>query len=90
MLLQVFEDLKREGCLVSVRTFKIIFNLCREANLAEQARELLNHMKDFNCRPDTPIYNSLIHLLTEANCMDMAKAMLKRMFEWGLSPDIIT
>ena len=47
-------------------------------------------MKDFNCRPDTPIYNSLIHPLTEPKCMDMEEAMLKRMCEWGLSPDIIT
>ena len=90
MLIQVLEDLKREGFVVSVRTFKIIFNRCKEDNLAEQAPELLDHMKDFNFQLDTPIYNSLIHLLTEAKCMDMVEYMLKRMYEWRLSLDIIT
>ena len=90
MLIPVLEDLKREGCVVSVRTFKIIFNISREANLLEQARELLDHMKDLNCRPDSTIYNSLICLLTEARCMDMAETMVKRMSGWGSSPNIIT
>eukprot|EP01018_Ginkgo_biloba_P018601 Gb_04677 [translate_table: standard] len=90
MLSQVLKDLRKEGCVVSVKTFKVLLYLCKEANLVEQALELLGHMKEFNCRPDTPIYNILIELLSEAKSMDMTKVMLQQMSQLGLSPDIIT
>ncbi|GLJ31296.1 hypothetical protein SUGI_0627810 [Cryptomeria japonica] len=73
ILFQVLADMKKEGCVVSTKTFRVIINLCKEGKLVEEALELLNRMKDFNCTPDIPIYNTLIHLLCEAGHMDMAK-----------------
>ncbi|KAH9325873.1 hypothetical protein KI387_006051 [Taxus chinensis] len=90
MLIQVLADMRKEGRVVSIKTFRILINLCKEGRLLEEALELLDHMKDLTCTPDIPIYNTVIHLLCESRRMDMAKVIFYQMLELGVSPDVIT
>ncbi|OVA03820.1 Pentatricopeptide repeat [Macleaya cordata] len=86
----VLEAYRKEGCLVSVKTFKVILNLCREAKLAEEALVVLKKMREFNCRPDTTTYNVVIRLFSEKGDMDMALGLMKEMALIDLYPDMIT
>ncbi|XAR59648.1 hypothetical protein NMG60_11015562 [Bertholletia excelsa] len=79
-----------EGCLVSVKTFKIVLNLCQKANLAEEGLWVLRKMNDFNCRPDTTAYNVVIRLFSNKGYMDVAADLMREMGVVNLYPDMIT
>ncbi|XP_059657608.1 pentatricopeptide repeat-containing protein At5g47360 [Cornus florida] len=91
---QVFDDVieayRVEGCLVSVKTFKVLLNLCKEAKLADEGLWVLRKMKEFNCRPDTTAYNVVIRLFCEKGKMDVAAVLMREMGLIDLYPDMIT
>ncbi|XP_077231190.1 pentatricopeptide repeat-containing protein At5g47360-like [Tasmannia lanceolata] len=89
-LTHILDDYKRDMSWVSVKTFKVIFNLCQEAKLAELALGFLKRMGEFNCRPDTASYNVLIRLFAEKNDMGFAEGLMREMRMIGLYPDMIT
>ncbi|KAF8403447.1 hypothetical protein HHK36_011551 [Tetracentron sinense] len=86
----ILETYRIEGCLVSIKTFKVILNLCREAKLAEEALGVLRKMAEFDCRPDTTSYNVVIRLFSEKGDMDLAMGLMKEMALIDLYPDMIT
>lgn len=86
----VMEAFRNEGCLVSVKTFKVVLNLCREAKLANEGLWVLRKMKEFNCHPDTLAYNVVIRLFCEKGDMDEAAGLIREMGVVGLFPDMIT
>lgn len=86
----VIEAIKMEGCLVSVKAFKVVLNLCREAKLATESLWVLRKMEEFNCRPDTTIYNVVIGLLCEKGDVDEADRLMGEMGLVDLYPDMIT
>ncbi|GLT49141.1 hypothetical protein SLA2020_227190 [Shorea laevis] len=90
VLLDVFEAYKAEKCLVSVKTFKVVLNLCKEASFANEALWVLRKMPEFNIRADTTAYNVVIRLLCEKGDMDMAEKLMSEMGLVDLFPDMIT
>uniref|UniRef100_A0A5B6Z4J4 Putative Tetratricopeptide repeat-like superfamily protein isoform 1 n=1 Tax=Davidia involucrata TaxID=16924 RepID=A0A5B6Z4J4_DAVIN len=86
----VIEAYRVDGCLVSIRTFKVVLNLCREAKLADEGLWVLRKMKEFNCRPDTTVYNVVIRLFCEMGDMDVAAGLRREMGLIDLYPDMIT
>ncbi|KAM7465335.1 hypothetical protein LguiB_012897 [Lonicera macranthoides] len=90
VVLDVVEAIRREGCLVSVKAFKLVLNLCREAKLANEGLWVLRKMKELNCRPDTTSYNVVIGLLCENGDVDEANRLIGEMGLVDLYPDMIT
>ncbi|KAH7835586.1 hypothetical protein Vadar_027622 [Vaccinium darrowii] len=86
----VVEAYRAEGCLVSVKTFKVVLNLCRKANLANEGLWVLRKMKEFNCRPDIPAYNAVIGLFCGNGNMDVAAELMREMCSVDMYPDMIT
>lgn len=90
LLFNVIEDYRREGCLVDIRIFKIMLNLCKEAKLAKEALSILGKMPEFHLRADTTMYNLVIRLFTEKGEMDMAMELMKEMDSVDIHPNMIT
>ncbi|WOH11228.1 hypothetical protein DCAR_0830708 [Daucus carota subsp. sativus] len=86
----VMEDFGSEGCLGSVKRFKVVLNLCREAKLANEALWVLRKMEEGGCRPDTLAYNVVIRLFCDKGDMDEADRLMREMKGFGLYPDMIT
>lgn len=76
--------------VVSIKTFRVLFSLCKKGNLVEEALELLVLITEFNWIPDIITYNIVIHLPCETGHMESGKVMLHQALELGLSPDFIT
>ncbi|KAJ4977865.1 hypothetical protein NE237_008645 [Protea cynaroides] len=90
LLNDVLEVYRMCGSLVTVKVFKVILNLCREAKLAEEALGVLRKMGEFNCRPDTSSYNVVIRLFNEKGDIDVAVGLMKEMALIDLYPDMLT
>ncbi|KAL5972652.1 hypothetical protein ACLOJK_039457 [Asimina triloba] len=86
----LLEAYQVERLPVSLKTFKVILNLCREAKLADQALEVLRKIRDFGFRPDTSSYNVVLRLFVEKNQISVAETLLGEMVLVGLYPDMIT
>ncbi|PSS04027.1 Pentatricopeptide repeat-containing protein [Actinidia chinensis var. chinensis] len=90
IITDVIEAYRVEGCLVGVKAFKVVLNLCRKANLADEGLWVLRKMKEMNCMPDTPAYNVVIGLFCEKSDMNVAAELMREMGSVNLYPDMIT
>ncbi|XP_050151988.1 pentatricopeptide repeat-containing protein At5g47360-like [Malus sylvestris] len=90
VIFDVLEAYKVEGCFVNLKMFKVVFNLCKEAKLADEALRVLRIMPEFGLRPDTTVYNVIIRLFCDMEDMDMAESLVKEMDLVDLCPDLIT
>lgn len=90
LLFDVIDAYRAESCLVSVKTFKVVLNLYKEAKLADEALRVLRKMPDFGLRADTTMYNAVIRLFCQKGDMDMAESLMKEMGLMDLYPDMIT
>ncbi|KAJ0047703.1 hypothetical protein Pint_16907 [Pistacia integerrima] len=78
IIIDVIEAYKKEECVVSVKTMKVLLNLCKKARLATEALA------------DTVMYNIVIRLFCEKGDMVMADNLMKEMGLIDLYPDMIT
>ncbi|KAF6150466.1 hypothetical protein GIB67_030267 [Kingdonia uniflora] len=85
----ILEAYRKEGCSVSVKTFKEILYLCRERG-AEEALGVLRKMSEFKCMPDTMVFNVVIRLFSEKGDMDVVVGLREEMASLDLYPDMIT
>lgn len=90
LLLDVIEAYRAESCLVSVKTFKVVLNLYREAKLADDALRVLKKMPEFGLRADTTMFNVVIRLFCQKGDVDMAEGLVKEMGLMDLYPDMVT
>ncbi|XP_022155853.1 pentatricopeptide repeat-containing protein At5g47360 [Momordica charantia] len=90
LLLNVIEDYRREGCVVDIRMFKVMLNLCKEAKLANEALLILGKMPEFHLRADTTIYNLVVRLFIEKGEMDKAMKLMEEMDSIDIHPNMIT
>ncbi|XP_004300367.1 PREDICTED: pentatricopeptide repeat-containing protein At5g47360-like isoform 2 [Fragaria vesca subsp. vesca] len=90
LIFDVLEAYSAEGCSVSVKMFKVLFNVCKEAKLADEALRVLRKMPEFGLRGDNVVYNVVIRQFCEKGDMDMAESLVKEMSEVELYPDLIT
>ncbi|XP_073133073.1 pentatricopeptide repeat-containing protein At5g47360 [Henckelia pumila] len=90
LVIDVINAYRAEDCIVSVRMFKIILNLCRAAKDAKLGLLVLRKMKEFNCRPDTVSYNVVIRLVVDKGELDEAIGLMREMGMIDLYPDMIT
>lgn len=90
LIYDVLEDYRVEGCFVNVKMFKVVFNLCKEAKLADEALRVMRKMPMFGLRPDTTVYNVVIRLFCDKGDMDMAQGLVNEMGLVELYPDLIT
>ncbi|CAI9112995.1 OLC1v1013513C3 [Oldenlandia corymbosa var. corymbosa] len=86
----VLDSYRVENCTVSLKMFKVVLNICREAKDANMGLWVLSKMKEFNCRPDTVAYNVVIRLLIEKGEVDESLNLMKEMGLIDLYPDMIT
>ncbi|KAH7514210.1 hypothetical protein FEM48_Zijuj11G0064700 [Ziziphus jujuba var. spinosa] len=90
LLFNVIDAYRAESCLVSLKTFKVVLNLYKEAKLADEALRVLRKMPDFGLRADTTMYNVVIRLFCQKGDMDMAESLMREMGSMDLCPDMIT
>ncbi|KAK6935142.1 Pentatricopeptide repeat [Dillenia turbinata] len=90
VIIDVIDGYRVENYMLSVKMFKVVLNLCREAKLGEEALWVLRKMKEFGVRPDTNAYNIVIRLLCEKNELGLAEELMKEMTLSDLYPDMIT
>ncbi|PON43142.1 Pentatricopeptide repeat [Parasponia andersonii] len=90
LLYDVIEAYRAERCSVTVKTFKVILNLYKEAKLADEALWVLRKMPEFGLRADTTMYNVVIRLFCIKGDMDVAESLMKAMSLIDLYPDMIT
>ncbi|KAM0059968.1 putative tetratricopeptide-like helical domain superfamily [Helianthus debilis subsp. tardiflorus] len=86
----VIEAYGFDNCVLDVKSFKIVLNLCKEARLADEALWVLKKMNEFKCRPDTIAYNAVIRLYCETGRMDEALGLMEEMSLVNLYPDMVT
>ncbi|KAJ0431261.1 putative tetratricopeptide-like helical domain superfamily [Helianthus annuus] len=86
----VIEAYGFDNCVLNVKSFKIVLNLCKEARLADEALWVLKKMNEFKCRPDTIAYNAVIGLYCETGRMDEALGLMGEMSLVNLYPDMVT
>ncbi|KVI06438.1 pentatricopeptide repeat-containing protein At5g47360 [Cynara cardunculus var. scolymus] len=86
----VIEAYSVDNCVVNVKSFKVVLNICKEARLANEGLWVLKKMDYFNCRPDTTAYNVVIRLFCEKNEMDEAFRLMEEMSLSDLYPDMVT
>ncbi|KAK1422312.1 hypothetical protein QVD17_25337 [Tagetes erecta] len=79
-----------DKCVVDVKSFKIVLNLCKEGGLVDEGMWVLKKMNEFGCRPDTVAYNVVIRLLCETGRMDDAVSLMEEMGLVDLYPDMVT
>lgn len=90
IIVDVMDEYRAEGFVVSVKMFKVLLNLCRAAQDANLGLWVLKKMKEFNCRPDTVSYNVVIRLLVEKARLDEAMGLMREMGLIDLYPDMVT
>lgn len=90
IVVDVISAYRAENSVVSVKMFKIVLNLCREAKNEKLGLWVLRKMKEFNCRPDTVAYNVVIRLVVVKGRLDEAMGLMKEMGLIDLYPDMIT
>ncbi|RVW86315.1 Pentatricopeptide repeat-containing protein [Vitis vinifera] len=67
----------------------LVREMCRKCNFKE-ARDLLDEMRLFGCRPNAKTYNYLLSSLCKNNRDDEACNVLEEMQEAGCPPDALT
>ncbi|KAL1552003.1 pentatricopeptide repeat-containing protein-like protein [Salvia divinorum] len=90
IIADVVDEYRAEGFAVSVKMFKVLLNLCREARCAEMGLWVLRKMKELRCMPDTVSYNVVIRLLVANGRLDESMGLLKEMPLCDLTPDMVT
>ncbi|KAA8515041.1 hypothetical protein F0562_018172 [Nyssa sinensis] len=101
----VIEAYRVQGCLVNIRTFKVVLNLCREAKLAdeglwgfcdanqlEDACGLFKVMRGHECLPNTVAYSALLDGVCRFGNVERALELLREMeTECGdCNPNVVT
>ncbi|XP_074269048.1 pentatricopeptide repeat-containing protein At5g47360 [Silene latifolia] len=87
---EVVEGYRVEGCVTNLKLFKVMLNLCKESRVCDEALWVLRKMEDFNCRPDSTVYNLVIGLFCEKGELDVAFGLMREMESRNLCPDMIT
>nr|AYM00934.1 pentatricopeptide repeat protein [Salvia miltiorrhiza] len=90
IIADVVNEYRAEGFAVSIKMFKVLLNLCREAQDAEMGLWVLRTMKEFRCMPDTVSYNVVIRLLVAKVRLDESMGLLKEMRSIDVYPDMVT
>uniref|UniRef100_A0A803NGR3 Pentatricopeptide repeat-containing protein n=1 Tax=Cannabis sativa TaxID=3483 RepID=A0A803NGR3_CANSA len=90
LLFDVIEAYRAERCSVTVKTFKVVLNLYKQAKLADEALLVLRKMPEFGLRADTTMYNLVIRLFCVKGDMNTAETLMKEMGLIDLYPDMIT
>lgn len=90
IVLDLIETYKVEECVVGIKTFKVVLNLCKEGRLANEALLVLKKMPEFDLRADTNCYNVVIKLFCDKGLMDVAQKLMGEMGLIDLYPDMIT
>lgn len=82
VVLDLVQTFKVRNCLVNVKTFKVVLNLCKEGRLADEGHEallLLRKMPEFDIRADTNAYNIVVKLFCDKGYMNMAQKLMGEM-----------
>ncbi|KAK9927628.1 hypothetical protein M0R45_024804 [Rubus argutus] len=90
VVFDVLEAYRVEGCSVNLKTFKVVFNMCKEAKLADEALRVLRKMPEFRLHADNVVYNIVIRLFCDKGDLDMAESLVEEMSGLELYPDLIT
>nr|XP_043622256.1 pentatricopeptide repeat-containing protein At5g47360-like [Erigeron canadensis] len=90
LIKEVVEAYRVDKCVVSVKSFKIVLSLCKEAKIGDEGLWVFRKMSDFGCRPDTTAYNVVIRLLCETGRVDEGLKLMEEMKVVGCYPDMVT
>ncbi|KVH99318.1 pentatricopeptide repeat-containing protein At5g18390, mitochondrial [Cynara cardunculus var. scolymus] len=84
---KVAHQMKTQKLPISTSVVSFIIEHYGKNGLIDQAVELFNRCKNFNCSQTTEIYNSLLFALCEVKNFQGAYALVRRMVRKGVLPD---
>lgn len=84
---KVAHQMKVQNLPISPSVVSFIIEHYGKHGLIDQAVELFNRLKNFNCPQTTEIYNSLLFALCEVKNFQGAYALIRRMLRKGAVPD---
>lgn len=84
---KVAHQMKVQNLPISPSVVSFIIEHYGKHGLIDQAVELFNKLKNFNCPQTTHVYNSLLFALCEVKNFQGAYALIRRMVRKGLVPD---
>ncbi|KAL8244265.1 hypothetical protein R6Q59_010523 [Mikania micrantha] len=84
---KVAHQMKTQKLPISASVVSFIIEHYGKNGLTDQAVELFNKCKNFNCSQTTEIYNSLLFALCEVKNFQGAYALIRRMIRKGVIPD---
>uniref|UniRef100_A0A164WZR9 Pentacotripeptide-repeat region of PRORP domain-containing protein n=2 Tax=Daucus carota subsp. sativus TaxID=79200 RepID=A0A164WZR9_DAUCS len=84
---KVAHQMKTQEIPLSPSVVSYIIDQYGKHGLIDQAVELFNRLKNFNCPQTTEIYNSLLYALCEVKNFQGAYALIRRMVRKGGVPD---
>lgn len=84
---KVAHQMKVQNIAVSPSVVSFIIEHYGKGGLINQAVELFNGLKNFNCPQTTEVYNSLLFALCEVKNFQGAYALVRRMLRKGVVPD---
>ncbi|XP_065857561.1 pentatricopeptide repeat-containing protein At5g47360 [Euphorbia lathyris] len=90
VVLDLIEVFRSDKCAVTVKTIKVLLNLCKQCSLADEALVVLRKMPEFGLRADAVAYNTVIRLFCEKGDMDVAQKLMGEMGLIDLYSDMIT
>lgn len=84
---KVAHQIKVQNLPISPSVVSFIIEHYGKHGLIDQAVELFNRLKNFNCPQTTEVYNSLLFALCEVKNFQGAYALIRRMLRKGVVPD---
>ncbi|KAL4566383.1 hypothetical protein LXL04_030498 [Taraxacum kok-saghyz] len=84
---KVAHQMKTQKLPISPSVVSFIIEHYGKNGLIDQAVELFNKSKNFNCTQTTEIYNSLLFALCEVKNFQGAYGLVRRMVRKGITPD---
>ncbi|KAH6792865.1 Pentatricopeptide repeat superfamily protein [Perilla frutescens var. hirtella] len=84
---KVAETMKSQNLAISPSVVSFIIEQYGKRGLIDQAVDLFNGIKNFNCPQTTEVYNSLLFALCEVKNFQGAYALIRRMIRKGTVPD---
>eukprot|EP01018_Ginkgo_biloba_P010723 Gb_04017 [translate_table: standard] len=87
---RLLEEMDRESCPKTIKTWTIVISQYGKANLIKEALQAFAELESSNYRPDKTAYNSIIYVLCKARSIELATKLHKQMLSQKMTPELPT
>ncbi|XP_028753171.1 pentatricopeptide repeat-containing protein At5g18390, mitochondrial [Neltuma alba] len=84
---KIVQQMKTQNLSLSPETVSFVIEEYGKHGLADQAVEVFNRSRKFNCPQNVQVHNSLLFALCEVKMFHGAYALIRRMIRKGVNPD---